>query len=278
MIEVPSFRSQVTVAARTVALPSPTPTPKKREMMLVKISVIPLFFFYISHICLGSMSFVVMSSRYIQVRQRALLAKFRSLNRILEARKMRMEMGGSKSCDHISLQPIWHRYYDLNAELVEICLHIKAYARFWSSFLTLMFPYLIFVQCYLLYLAVIAEGIAFELTYIYKLGIAELMPLFFMLIGQCAKVVAINNRVLVENRRFFVAYSQLTLRGGGGDNHGRGYQQFRAQRLMKAENFQIVRALHTYSFKVFTSYRITSKTFHSIIVYISIFFLYVYKE
>ena len=27
MIEVPSFRSQVTVAARTVALPSPTPTP-----------------------------------------------------------------------------------------------------------------------------------------------------------------------------------------------------------------------------------------------------------
>ena len=112
--------------------------------------------------------------------------------------------------------------------------HIKAYARFWSSFLTLMFPYLIFVQCYLLYLAVIAEGIAFELTYIYKLGIAELMPLFFMLIGQCAKVVAINNRVLVENRRFFVAYSQLTLRGGGGgDNHGRGYQQFRAQRLMK---------------------------------------------
>ena len=147
---------------------------------------------------------------------------------------MRMEMGGSKgnNFDHISLQPIWRRYYDLNAELVEICLHIKAYARFWSSFLTLMFPYLIFVQCYLLYLAVIAEGIAFELTYIYKLGIAELMPLFFMLIGQCAKVVAINNRVLVENRRFFVAYSQLTLRGGG-NNHGRGYQQFRAQRLMK---------------------------------------------
>ncbi|KAH9395789.1 hypothetical protein TYRP_020197 [Tyrophagus putrescentiae] len=122
-----------------------------------------------------------------------------------------------------------------------------------------------------------AEGTAFELTYIYKLGIEELMPLFFMLIGQCAKVVAINNRVLVENRRFFVDYSQLTLRGGG-DNHGRGYQQFRAQRLMKAENFQIVRALHTYSFKVFTNYRITSKTFHSIIVYISIFFLYVYKE
>ena len=47
----------------------------------------PLFFFYIAHICLGSMSFVVMSSRFIQVQQRALLTKFCSLNRVLEARK-----------------------------------------------------------------------------------------------------------------------------------------------------------------------------------------------
>lgn len=179
----------------------------------------PLFFFYIAHICLGSMSFVLMSSRYLQIRQRALLVRLKALNALLVSR------GSSKR--RVSLAPIWRRYYELNRELIATCHHIKAYSRFWVTFLTLMFPYLIFVQCYLLYLAVIAEGIAFELTYIYKLGIAELMPLFFMLIRQCAKVVVNNNRILLENRRFYVAFTQLS----SAQARARDYQHY--QRLMK---------------------------------------------
>lgn len=182
----------------------------------------PLFFFYISHICLGSMSFVVMSSRYVQVRQRGLLVKMKALNAALVARasskKVKRNSKNGVSSNY-NLSEIWRCYYKLNRELIATCKHIKAYARFWSTFLTLMFPYLIFVQCYLLYLAVIAEGIAFELTYIYKLGIAELMPLFFLLIGQCAKVVSNNNRLMVENRRFFLTFSQLTAQEGFTNNN-----------------------------------------------------------
>ena len=111
-------------------------------------------------------------------------------------------------------------------------------------------------QCYLLHLAYFDSSgqLPFEMTAIFKAGFTQLVLVFAAFLQQCAAVVKGNERIVVENRRFFVAF--FARRKSSKDTRD-------ARDVLKAEALLAHKSLHGYAFKLsFTRYRISSKTFH----------------
>ncbi|KAH9403721.1 hypothetical protein TYRP_014911 [Tyrophagus putrescentiae] len=135
----------------------------------------------------------------------------------------------------------------LNGVILATCRNIEAVGRFWQPVLTILFPYFITVQCYLMYLAVFVE-MPFDERVIFALVQCEMTPIFFFLIKQSAKVVSNNGRFLRENRRFY-----LTLTRMASDKDE-----------VNIESFIIPHRFYSYAFKLLNEYRITSKTFESL--------------
>ena len=110
----------------------------------------------------------------------------------------------------------WLRHISFNREMLHICKHIKVYSRYWSAFLTILFPYYIFLICYLIYMVLVVGSVPFSERSLFMCIAVEIVGFFFMLINECAQLVRCNDKVLRENRRFFCnffAFGQLRLKG-----------------------------------------------------------------
>lgn len=139
--------------------------------------------------------FTIMASRYIQIRQRHSLEKFSQINAKLNKQHVN---------NHANL--VWLEYMKINREVLSICKQIRAYSAYWSFFLTLMFPYYIILQCYVINIvALVPEVPLFERS-LFMLVLVQVTIFFFLLIKECAQVVKLNEKILVENRRFFLRY------------------------------------------------------------------------
>lgn len=175
--------------------------------------------------------------------------------------------------DLSDLGKIWRTYWALNSSLMQIATDAKAYSRFYAPFLTVLFPYYVFEQCYLLYLVAFpAKEVRLIDNYIFLLVWAELAASFFLLITCCAGVVGKFEQALVLNRRFNIELQQAC-------NNSKGSTCLGISEMLKAEASQLPRRFQGYSFRLsLINYRITSKTFSSMVGYISVFFMFVYKE
>ena len=80
--------------------------------------------------------FVVLSSAYITVQQRAILRKLRLVNSNLSC-----ELGNR----NLSVL-FWSQYWKANTEVLHVCHTIKGHSRYWAPFLSIIFPYYVFVQ------------------------------------------------------------------------------------------------------------------------------------
>src|SRR5699024_523913 len=76
--------------------------------------------------------YVIMSSQYIQMRQKHVFAKFATVNRALK-----------RVQNPQKLARFWIRYMKYNMEMVHICGQTKTYSKFWAPFLSILFPYYI---------------------------------------------------------------------------------------------------------------------------------------
>ena len=142
------------------------------------------------------MIYVIMSSKYLRIRQYEVLNNLNNLN-------VKMGRSSAEQPNHQNLPQIWRHYMATNRTIGHICSHIVACSTFWSPFLSVLFPHYITSQCYLLYLAVFASHIPMEQTYIYKLILSQFLPAFFVLVHQCAAVVKNNNQIVRQCRRFY---------------------------------------------------------------------------
>lgn len=160
----------------------------------------PFYFFYVIYVVLCMMLFVSMSSRYICVRQWNINDCMNRINR-----KM------LKYCSKVTrLNMIHHviKYNKMNEEINHICREIKCCSRFWSPFLTIMMPYYVGVQCFLIHLVVYSTNPNAMQTYLYMVVFINMVLYMFMLIHQCAEVVRNNNRLTANNRKFFIIIQQ----------------------------------------------------------------------
>src|SRR5699024_2280989 len=135
--------------------------------------------------------FVIMASRYIQIRQLSLLSKMYRINRKLTSKQLK----GKHAL-------YWSQYLSVNREMLQVCKHIKANSRYWGPFLTIMFPYYIFINCYLMYMVIVIPNAQILERSLFLGILSETVVFFCMLINECAKVVKCNDKMVVENRRF----------------------------------------------------------------------------
>lgn len=202
----------------------------------------------------------MMAALYIQVRQKDILTQLNVLRENLEQNNLKLS--------------VWRKYWSLNSKLMQIATDTKEYSKFYAPFLTILFPYYVFEQCYLLYLiAFPRKEVTFKENYVFYLVWAELASSFFLLITCCARVVDNFDKAIVLNRKFNIELQQRAIFV----KHGRE-TSVNITDMLKAEASQLPRRFQGYSFRLsLINYRITSKTFSSMIGYISIFFMYVYK-
>src|SRR5699024_5119724 len=83
----------------------------------------------------------------------------------------------------------WWQYLSLNREMLRICKHIQVHSRYWSAFLTVMFPYYNILNCYLMYTALVVTDDSIAMGSLFLIIVCEIFVFFFALINECAKVV-----------------------------------------------------------------------------------------
>src|SRR5690349_14767387 len=110
-----------------------------------------------------------------------------------------------------------------------------------------MFPYYIAIQYYIIFILFVMK-LPFAERYLFILLEGEIFFFFFYLIKACARVVKLNECFLQENRRFYIAFHEL---------FNAVFRRAHPGYLLKAEWLQHSRRLHSYSFYLFTKYRIT---------------------
>ncbi|KAI2796317.1 hypothetical protein BLOT_015871 [Blomia tropicalis] len=179
----------------------------------------------------------------------------------------------SNLCNFVTrLNMIHHviKYNKMNEEINHICREIKCCSRFWSPFLTIMMPYYVGVQCFLIHLVVYSTNPNAMQTYLYMVVFINMVLYMFMLIHQCAEVVRNNNRLTANNRKFFIIIQQY-------NNTFKRGKRVPLSTMLKMENRLWQHPTKKYAFKLFTNYAITSKTFHLILTYISLGFFFVNK-
>lgn len=143
-------------------------------------------------------NYVIMSSKNVRIRQRTLLRDLAQLTSDLTKTGL--------TTRPLVLEDNWRRYLALQGRLLGICRHLAGTSAFWRPLLTVFFPHFIAVQCYLFYLAAIAE-VPPSMTYLYKLVLAQFVPAFFFLLSQCAAVVANNEEIERACRTYYVKLS-----------------------------------------------------------------------
>ena len=146
------------------------------------------------------MTFVILTSRYLQIRLTTILTSMKKLNgRIAKSQKGKHRLLGLG----------WMQYTRLNRQLLSLCLDIEVYTHFWSPFLSIMFPFFVWVQAYLAFVFFFVYSIPYVQKYIFFVGVIEFDLMLFLLIDQCARMVKLTQRILSENRRFFINIQRI---------------------------------------------------------------------
>lgn len=101
------------------------------------------------------------------------------------------------------------RFFQLNYQLLCINNDLKEYARFWSLYLTISLPNIVITLTYEMYFLTNGNNIPLFQKYFFLLAAFQLMLSLYLLILECAQVVKINGKCLVENRKFYLKIPQL---------------------------------------------------------------------
>ena len=96
------------------------------------------------------------------------------------------------------------RFYQLNQIVVDIAKMTQEYARFCTPLLSILIPFYISMQCYLLYIVFFVDSMPIIMKQLFSVTIAEMNLYLFVIIRQCAGVVTNNGRLEKQNRKFYL--------------------------------------------------------------------------
>lgn len=138
--------------------------------------------------------------KYIQLRQKSLLSKFVQINTHLNAKLYSMESKDSNYQKQLIFY--WWFYLKLNRTLTELSQTIKQYNRYCSPLISIIVPFYISVQCYLLFIVFKVTHIPLIWKQLFLIDVSIINLFLLIIITQCAGVVKINQRLEFESRRF----------------------------------------------------------------------------
>ena len=143
--------------------------------------------------CYARISYIILASKYIQIRQRTLLEAFQRLNqKLCCCRRIRSRQ----------LSPYWSRYMSLNTHLDVTSRTIREYSRFCAPILSVILPYYITLQCYMLYINLFVKHISIAFKYAFCLGMLEVNGFLFLVMYYCSGVAKFNRKFEKLTRQF----------------------------------------------------------------------------
>lgn len=185
--------------------------------------------------------YVILSCLSIHVQQR-------SINRALLGLICKMKISPKNS--HFSCR-FYRKFVQFNTRILSVCRDQNQNAHFWSSYISIMFFSIIFIQCHLIYVFLFVDLPNFFIKLVFLQMAIEMSSLQFMLIHKCAKVVKWNQRTLKMKCAFQINFGDTCHR-----------HRIPVSFLLKVESLQNAKLLHCYAYRMFGNNRITSKTFY----------------
>lgn len=183
----------------------------------------------------------MMASKVIQVRQRFLIDQLVVLSSIKDGEPF---------------SALWSLYWRLNVQLTGLCPFISAYSSYLKTSISLIYPFCIVTQCYMLYINIYGERVTLVLKLLFASAILEVNLFLFGLTEQCARVVKANKQIQVEN-----------LKSGwkiAGKMQYLPRVPLKTRKLLKVQAFQNHQRLGPYIFRLTGDYPINSNTFNMV--------------
>ena len=196
---------------------------------------------------------IILSVRYISVKQKLLLKRLTALNASLEAFCFK------KNTFHINnniVEPsklptfFLSHFLGLNRHLVFTCKYIRAYSVHFSPIISTIVPFYIAVQCHLFFVTAFKRVELFE-KYIYSLSGGECHFFLFLITHECAYIVGYCHRIEREMATFCFRFNR--------------HFRLPPSALLQFDLFAMHRRLQPYSFNIFSYFRISSKTYYMVI-------------
>lgn len=176
------------------------------------VFLFPFTLFYIEYAFCGFALFVVLSCKFVQIRQQSLITQINILTKKVaikneqlknkhltydnsEKRKFRRQMSKVKNNNSY----FWLLYTQLNGDLLHLCAHIDMTSSFWSPVLTVCFATQILTQSYFVHILFFVPTLPVAVKYLGIFFVANLLMLFFGMIQFCARIATLNNRLEKEN-------------------------------------------------------------------------------
>lgn len=222
--------------------------PKCLVFNLFWLFLYPLYFYYVCYGMFCPQMFIILSSRYICVRQKYLLNQMEQINRRL---LMRQGVEG-----RLTFLSYWLRFEKINREIIHLCIVVREYTRFALPLLSMIIPFFIVIYC-------LCFGMVFFVTSLspmfQRLFLAAAMGVNFILLFityQCAAVVKGNNRFERENYVFYLNYFVRNC------HLDQKLTRFRFR--FKCESLCQRRRLRCYAFHLADGRRITTNTYNAV--------------
>ena len=186
--------------------------------------------------------YAILSIGHIKSIQKYYLRKIDKLNRI-------------KSIKQAKVVSKWKWYYltGINTKLIPLYALIRQYSGQCKPLLSVILPYHITFGCYVLHTFTQVDD--FSVKSFLCLLLLVCISLLFLVTTQCASVVQYNSRIEHSYGHFyqFAVQSQT-------------FAYFPLSVQLKEVELQTHHRLHSYAFRLFDNYRITSRTFFMVSV------------
>ena len=203
--------------------------------------IFPIYLAYIIYSLFAFVFYLIMISKYIQIRQNSIHKNFIILNQHLKS-------------PIYSIRSIWKVYNHINKRTNIICYEIHEYSHYCKPILSILIPFYISIQCYVLYIAAITDEISFEQKTFFAIAFFETNLILFYITNQCAKVANYNRQIEVQNQIFYLLNFVK-------DYYKRSKSCSILKQQLKTESNLQWKRLKSFTFRVIGNYRITSKTF-----------------
>ena len=109
----------------------------------------------------------------------------------------------------------WTRFVSLNTSAIELCSHMREYARLWSVYLSAIVLIEAFVFTYLFYIILMVHLNTWFVKWFFAVLCSYMFVVLFALTRACALVDKKNGAVAKQNRVLYVRFGKsfpMTLR------------------------------------------------------------------
>ena len=100
----------------------------------------------------------------------------------------------------------WTRFVSLNTSAIELCSHMREYARLWSVYLSTIISIESFSFTYLAYLVLMVRLNTWFVKWFFAVMMVYLFAILFAITRACALVDKMNHAVAKLNRVLYVSF------------------------------------------------------------------------